>query len=329
MYAEKIIFLYYRRFGYTMRLNYFFSFFLFCLLYSTLSFAQQPTTPPVKKKDVFYVLETDSIPEVDMGADTVNSYLRKKGKNRKKKGKKKTFYGLKTRRGFTRHGDGERVTVELFFTLKKYREPNAFVPEIYVYDFVDGKIKKVSKIDEEKRKQYRILHGPYTRLYNGEVVEEGVFYVGTKNARWEKYDKKNILLGKTKYFRGWPKEAKIEYFDNARKRPKEVIPYAYGVKEGDYYLFSEKGHIKLKGQYENYRRIGTWVEYFDNSDKRQREIVYGENGYDEEKQPIVMKEWNERGNLIIVDGKPVEAGTIEEDPIKKRLQRKKVTKPGK
>ncbi|MDB5274089.1 MAG: hypothetical protein JWO58_2456 [Chitinophagaceae bacterium] len=310
-----------------MRLNYFIPVFILCLLSGTLLFAQAPANPP-KKKDVFYVIETDSIPEIDMGADTVNAYLRKKGKNKKKKGKKKTFYGIKTRRGFTRAGDGERVTVELFFTLKKYREPNAFVPEIYVFDITAGKIKKVSKIEEGKRKNYRILHGPYKRMYNGEIIEEGVFYIGTKNARWEKYDKKSILIGKTKYFRGWPKEAKIEYFDNERKRPHEVIPYAYGLKEGDYYLFSEKGNIKLKGQYENGRRIGTWVEYFDNTDKRQRELLYGESGYEEQKEPVVMKEWNERGNLIIMDGKPVEAGSVEEDPIKKRLQKKKVTRPG-
>jgi len=308
-----------------MPLRHFILFFLFCLLSSSLVFAQEPA----KKKNVFYVLETDSIPEIDMGADTVNAYLRKKGRTgKKKKGKKKTFYGLKTRRGFTRAGDGERVTVELFFTLKKYREPNAFVPEIYVWDMTTGKIKKVAKIEEEKRKDYRILHGPYTRLYNGEVIEEGVFYIGTKNARWEKYDKKSILIGKTKYFRGWPKEAKIQYFDDARKRPKEVIPYAYGLKEGDYYLFSEKGNIKLKGQYENGRRVGQWVEYFDNTDKRQREIQYGENGYEEEKEPVIMKEWNERGQITMIEGKPVEAGTEEEDPIKKRLQKKKVTRPG-
>ena len=218
-----------------MLLKYLFVFFLLYLFSGSVLFAQEK--PPLeKKKNLFYVIETDTVPEINMGADTVNAYLRKKGKNKKKKGKKKTFYGIKTKRGFTRTGDGERVTVELFFTLKKYREPNAFVPEIYVWDFSTGKIKKVRKIEEEKKKDYRILHGPYKRLYNGEVIEEGVFYIGTKNARWEKYDKKNILIGKTKYFHGWPKEAKIDYFDNERKRPREVIPYAYGVKEGDYYI---------------------------------------------------------------------------------------------
>lgn len=287
---------------------------------SSLLFAQE--TEP-KKKDVFSVLETDSIPEIDMGADTVNAYLRKKGKNRKKKVKKKVFYGIKTRKGFTRVGDGERVTIELFYVLKKYREPNAYVPEIYVWDITTGKIKKVTKVPEDKRQIYKILHGPYKKLFNGEVIEEGVFYIGTKHARWEKYDKKFVLLGKTKYFRGWPKEAKITYFDGEYKRPKEVIPIEYGIKQGDYYLFSENGMVKMKGQYENGIRVGKWVEYFDKSEKRQREIQYQEDPYAEVTEPVISKEWNEKGTIIILDGKPVEPGSVqEEDPIKKRLKRK-------
>ena len=173
----------------------------------------------------------------------------------------------------------------------------------------------------------KILHGPYQKLYNGEVVEEGVFYIGTKHARWEKYDKKYTLLGKTKYYRGWPKEAKITYFDGAYKKPKEVIPVEYGIIQGDYYLFSDNGMVKMTGQYENGKRVGKWVEYFNNSETRQREIQYQEDSYSEYIEPVIKKEWNERGTVILIDGKPVEAGTVEEDPIKKRLKRKTYTKP--
>jgi antitoxin component YwqK of YwqJK toxin-antitoxin module len=299
-------------------------FILLAVFCSTILFAQDTE---VKKKNVFSVLETDSIPTIDMGADTVNAYLRKKGKSRKKKTKKKVFYGIKTRKGFTREGMGERVTLELFYVLKKYREPNAFVPEIYVFDITKRKIIKVREIPEDKRQIYRILHGPYKKLYNGEVVEEGVFYVGTKNARWEKYSKKDVLIGKTKYFRGWPKEAKITYWDAAYKKPKEVIPVEYGIIQGDYYLFSENGMVKMTGQYENGKRVGKWIEYFDNKERRQREIQYQEDPYEEYKEPVIAKEWNERGTVIMIDGKAVEAGTVEEDPIKKRLKRKTVTKP--
>jgi hypothetical protein len=38
---------------------------------------------------------------------------------KKKKVKKKVFYGIKTKKGFTRKGVGDRVTYELFYYLKK------------------------------------------------------------------------------------------------------------------------------------------------------------------------------------------------------------------
>jgi hypothetical protein len=40
---------------------------------------------------------------------------------KKKKPKKKVFYGIKTRKGFTRKGFGDRVTYEIFMFLKNRR----------------------------------------------------------------------------------------------------------------------------------------------------------------------------------------------------------------
>ena len=105
--------------------------------------------------------------------------------------------------------------------------------------------------------------------------------------------------------------------------PKEVIPIEYGMKEGDYYLFSENGMVKLKGEYENGVRVGKWTEYFDKSERKLREIQYQEDPYADVTEPVITKEWNEKGNVIIVDGKAVEPGSVkDEDPIKKRLKRK-------
>src|SRR3954469_21531288 len=50
---------------------------------------------------------------------------------KKKKPRKKTFYGIKTKKGFTRKGFGEKTVVELFFYLKKADEPTKFVRDIY------------------------------------------------------------------------------------------------------------------------------------------------------------------------------------------------------
>jgi antitoxin component YwqK of YwqJK toxin-antitoxin module len=298
-------------------------FLLLSLLLFIAQLAIAQDQPATKKKDVFSVIESDSVPIIDMGADTVDAYLRKKGKNRKKKQKKNVFYGLKTSKAYTKSGFGDRETMETFRVLKKYQEPNFYVPEVYVFDITDYTIKKVNEIPDDKKRIYRVLHGPYQKFIDGELIEEGVFYIGTKHARWERYDKNFTLMAKVKYFRGWPKDAKIEFWDNARKRPKEVIPYDGAMKEGDYFLFSENGMVRMLGQYENNVKVGKWVEYFNNSKKRLREIQYQEDPYAEPTEPVILKEWNEKGNLVIVNGKAVEPGSQqEEDPIKKRLKRR-------
>src|ERR1700712_744396 len=53
----------------------------------------------------------------------------------KKKPKRKVFYGLKTKKGFTRKGYGEHVTVELFYYLKKADNPSTFARDIYWFNY--------------------------------------------------------------------------------------------------------------------------------------------------------------------------------------------------
>src|SRR5215203_3983352 len=55
---------------------------------------------------------------------------------KKKKPKKKVFYGLKTKKGFTRKGVGERITFETFYYLKRPEKPQPFVRDVYWYDFI-------------------------------------------------------------------------------------------------------------------------------------------------------------------------------------------------
>src|SRR5947209_6037508 len=65
---------------------------------------------------------TDSIPTIvtkkEKPADSVEV---KKPKPKKKK--KKVFYGLKCRKGFARKGEGAKAVIELFYTLKTYKDP--------------------------------------------------------------------------------------------------------------------------------------------------------------------------------------------------------------
>jgi hypothetical protein len=304
--------------------------FITAICLSGISFAQSDSVRSQSKSDsikvpkrkYYIVLETDTMPELLFQKDT----LVKKPKKELKK-KKNVFYDQKCKRGFIRTitPAGDKVTLESFYYLKVWKDPNPYIPDIYVWDLSTNKIIKVSKIDAEKKPLYRVLHGSYEREVNGVTVETGAYYVGTKHARWEQFNKDFILMDKTKYYKGWPKEAKITYFDAEHKVPKEVMPYEYGKLQGDYYLFTDKGMVLTKGRYENGIKVGLWIDYFPNSPNRKRETQYTNDPYDKETQPIIAKEWNEKGKIIIMDGKVVPEGSKqqqEQDPIKRRLKKR-------
>lgn len=299
-------------------------FLLLAIILPVCSVAQTDTLLPSGKKPKYYIMETDTVPVLMFTPDTLPT--RKKRKPPKKK--KKVFYDLKCKKGFIRtiSGTSNNVTMETFYYLKVWKDPNPYIPDIYVWDMSKNKIIRVSKIEVDKQPMYRVLHGPYKRELNGNLVETGAFYVGTKHARWETYDKNFILTAKTKFYKGWPKEAKISYFDAEHKKLKEVMPYEYGKLQGDYYLFTDKGNILIKGRYDEGTRTGLWIEYYPNTMNRKRETQYTEDPYDKVTQPVIAKEWDEKGKLIIIDGKVIPPGSKqqqEEDPIKKRLKRKK------
>jgi antitoxin component YwqK of YwqJK toxin-antitoxin module len=262
---------------------------------------------------------TDSIPDILVSADSIPN------RAKKKKRKKNVFYGLKTRKGFTKVGRGKQVTIETFHLLKVYTEPNPYVGEYYVFDVRKRKVLKVTSIDKKNVVHYRILHGPYKKTVGGEVVESGIFYVGTKHGRWERYGKNNILLDKVKFYKGWPKESEITYFDNERTKVKEVKPIINKELNGTYCLFHEKGWPLIQGKYIDGIKVGLWVEYFTDRNKRKREIQYPANPYKKEEQfePYVLTEWDDEGNLIIQNGKalPVTKTGSKDPSGKKQAQR--------
>jgi antitoxin component YwqK of YwqJK toxin-antitoxin module len=213
---------------------------------------------------------------------------------KKKKVKKKVFYGVKTKRGFTRKGYGERVTYETFYYLKKPERPSGFVRDIYWYDFTRKEIRKTEKFDPSKGV---LLHGPYERRQGEIVLEKGIYYKGTKHGRWMRYDRDSVLLDKEKYFRGWPKESLVSYYDPVeRKRMKEMTPIEYGEREGYYYLFHENGTIAVQGEYHWNERVGDWIEYYPNG-KRKKIIAYPK-AFDNAFRPYIKAEWNDKGKEI-------------------------------
>src|SRR6187402_2162168 len=109
---------------------------------------------------------------------------------KKKKPKKKTFYGVKTKKAFTRKGYAPNITIELFYVLKNPEKPSGFARDIYWYDFTRREIRKTDKFDPTKGV---LLHGPYKKMVGQVVMEEGIFFKGTKHGRWMKYDKQELL----------------------------------------------------------------------------------------------------------------------------------------
>ena len=191
-------------------------------------------------------------------------------KKKKKKVKKKVFYGIKTRKGFTRKGQGNRVTYELFYVLKKPEKPQTFVRDIYWYDYTRKEVRKSERFDPEKGV---LLHGPYEKRLGDVVVAKGIFYKGTKHGRWMYYKSDSTLENKEKYFRGWPKESVVSYYDAERKKMKEITPIEWGERDGYYYQFFENGQIAISGEYHWDQRVGDWTEYYPNK-RRKRIIAY-------------------------------------------------------
>ncbi len=219
----------------------------------------------------------------------------KEKKKEKKRRKKKVFYGIKTKKTFLRSGQGDRVVLEVFYYPKEPQKPVPYVQEIYWYDFKNRKIRKTRTFDPQKGV---LLHGPYKKIVGNQVMEEGIFYLGVKHGRWTRYNSKDILIDKEKYFRGWPKESKVRYYDTRRTQLKEVIPIVNGVKEGTYYYFHKNGQVGIKGVYKEGVKVGAWTEYYDFRMRRKKEIQYRKDPFDDQFKPYVSREWNRRAQIV-------------------------------
>jgi antitoxin component YwqK of YwqJK toxin-antitoxin module len=214
---------------------------------------------------------------------------------KKKKPKRRVYYGIKTKKAFTRKGFGEKVTLELFYVLKKPDVPNTFARDIYYFDFAQRQVKKTEKFDPKKGV---LLHGPYKKMIGQSVVEEGIYYKGTRHGRWMRHNLQDLLEDKEKYYKGWPKESRITYYDPAeRKKLKEITPVEYGEKEGYYYLLHENGQVAVRGEYRFNEKVGDWIENYANG-KRKRIISYPKEPFEKDSKPYIRKEWDDRGKEI-------------------------------
>jgi antitoxin component YwqK of YwqJK toxin-antitoxin module len=261
---------------------------LFGLLGLTTDLFAQDENPPVQERQ--FTIDTPIT--IDLEGDEEEA---ERAEPKKKKVKKGVYYGLKTKKGFTKVGFGDNTTLELFHYLKVHEEPDPYIQSIFWYDFRRKQIRRSKNINKDYGV---ILHGPYKKMRGEQVLEEGIYFVGAKHGRWMSYDRNDVVVDKRKFYKGWPKESLVKYYDEERTKLKEVIPVIFGKKEGTYYYFFENGDIAVTGSYSNDEKVGKWVEYYSVRGRRKKEIEYPENPWDKTNKPHILKEWDMQGRVL-------------------------------
>ena len=216
-----------------------------------------------------------------------------------KKKKKNVFLGEKMKRAFTKTGPkGRNQIVEIFYFLKYPKTLNAYAPAHYYYDTKKHRVLKMAAVEEDAA-NLKILHGPYKKMQNNKVLETGYYALGTRHLRWERFDKNGVLLAKTHYEMGFPRDANVSYYGEDRSLINEVVPYVNGRLEGDYAKFLINGQPDWRGQFENGKRVGIWTKYWGFRARRRYEYQYGETGYDPEvTEPELVREYSRNAVLI-------------------------------
>jgi len=214
----------------------------------------------------------------------------------KKKRKPKVFYDIKTKKGFTRKGSGDKIVLELFYVLKdKKQKFTGFARDIYWYDYTRREVRRTSTFDPKKGV---LLHGSYKKMIGDVVIEEGIFFKGAKHGRWMTYNVNDLVQNKSKYYKGWPKESLVTYYDpDEKKHVKEVTPVEYDERNGYYYRMFESGTVCVQGEYKWNEKVGDWIEYYANG-KRKRIIAYQEKPFDKEFKPFIRAEYDNNGKEI-------------------------------
>jgi antitoxin component YwqK of YwqJK toxin-antitoxin module len=269
---------------------------LFCLISGLVS-AQKNSEKPKVDPDSSGVVNSMILPTSMPLLLFDDSNLKEEKKEKKKKAKKNIWFGIKTKKSYTRRQLRGQEIIEFFNYTDASRKPDPYIRDVFWFDQSEREIKKSGY---EVGKGY-LLHGPYERIINEVVVESGMYYYGTKHRTWMLYDSKNILQDKNHYSEGWPRESRISYHERASNVIEEIIPMQYGLEEGNYFYFYEDKQIAVTGEYEYGEKVGLWTEYWDlNNSKavRKREIQYQEAAYTKNFRPYIRAEWDRDGNLV-------------------------------
>lgn len=218
-------------------------------------------------------------------------------KKKKKKIRKNEFFGERTQRGLIKQSFRDQNHIQSFHYTQKTQEVDPYIRDIYWYD----KKERVIKTKGFNPSNGYLLHGPYEKTIDEDLVESGMYYYGTKHGRWMTYTGKNILKDKSNFNEGWPKASRITYYNRAEQKIEKLTPVEYDLEEGNFYHFYENGKIAVIGEYKYGEKVGLWTEYWENTGDqliRKREIQFQEQPFTKGFRPYIRAEWDKEGNLV-------------------------------
>lgn len=213
--------------------------------------------------------------------------------------KKNHFFGVKTKRAYTVNKINGRTVIEDFYILPEPVPVDPYVLQIFTHDPNRDQIRATRP---NARQVDRVLHGPYKKLVNDQLVEEGMYFYGTKHQRWVSLTRDNMLVDKEHYHKGWYRDSEITYYDgDAQQQIRSVTPVQYGKKEGLYVYFFADGRIAMRGRYEFDKKVGIWEEFHNTSTPVvKREIQFAPDPFQKNFKSYIRKEWDVNSNLLYV-----------------------------
>lgn len=236
----------------------------------------------------------------DLGLKLKQLKKLKSDKKAKSKASKTDYEGFSMIKAYTKLGSGDRTVVEEFYILKDNdaAKPLPYIREVFRYYQRTGRVTSSVVKDDDKG---LLLHGPYKRYQNGDLVEEGHYYAGMKDGRWEKYDANFMLTDKMHWHRGTPAESRLSYYDSTHRKIKEVVPIEYGNVKGTYFAFHENGLLAEEGKYDNGVKVGRWTQFYPISPSgrrmRRKLTQYASDQWDTAFESYTISEWDERGKI--------------------------------
>jgi hypothetical protein len=192
----------------------------------------------------------------------------------------------------------------------KYVEDEALSPYLQEISIFDPVQSRVISIPLKEAKNAQICHGPFKKYVNQKLVEEGFYFMGVKDGRWENYGPENELENKVYYEKGFLKGSYFQYYDASKKKIKEVVPRQYGKVRGTYQSFYANGNLKEAGKLDDSVKVGIWREYHElgSGGRLKKEWKYKADKFDTA-DPILIQERDQQSKIIYQTKEPISQHT--------------------